>query len=210
MEVSNPFFSVIIPAFNSAAFIRDALESIRRQTFTDYELICVCDSCKDDTAQICREYTDLVYEVEYGTGGMARDKGLDVARGEWILFCDDDDRFLHDGVFQFLADNVGKHGEDIYCFSFEWKGRGYTEQSPAHRWTAVWNKAWKREFIGDTRHGPRKNFGDEDFNRKMLQKLPIEWYSPESLYYYNYLRPGSTSWRYQRGEIKYVPGGVGE
>ena len=205
--MDNPFFTMIIPAYNSAEYIRPALDSIKAQTFRDYELICVCDSCRDNTAEICREYTDLVYEVEYGAGGQARDKGLDVARGEWILFCDDDDWLMHDKVFQYLADNVGKHGEDLFCFSFYWNGRGYTEQRADQRWSAVWNKAWRRSFIGETRHGPRKNWGDENFNNATLAKNPKEWYSPEALYYYNFNRPGSTTWRWLNGEIKYIPGG---
>ena len=53
--MSNPFFSVIVPMHNSAAFMRRGLDSIREQTFTDYELIIVCDACEDNTADIARE-----------------------------------------------------------------------------------------------------------------------------------------------------------
>ena len=53
-----PFFSVIVPEHNSAEFMRKGLDSIRDQSFTDYELIVVCDACSDNTAEIAREYTD--------------------------------------------------------------------------------------------------------------------------------------------------------
>ena len=49
-------FSVIIPAHNAAGHIRKALDSVRSQTFRDYELIVVCDSCTDDTQEIAEEY----------------------------------------------------------------------------------------------------------------------------------------------------------
>ena len=47
-----PFFSVIVPAYNSAEYIRKGLDSIKEQAFTDYELIIVCDSCTDNTEEI--------------------------------------------------------------------------------------------------------------------------------------------------------------
>ena len=50
--MSNPFFSVIVPAHNSAEFIRKGLESIKNQEFDDYELTVVCDACTDDTAEV--------------------------------------------------------------------------------------------------------------------------------------------------------------
>ena len=55
-----PFFSVIVPAHNSAAWIRKGLDSIRAQVWDNYELIVVCDACTDNTAEIAREYTDKV------------------------------------------------------------------------------------------------------------------------------------------------------
>ena len=88
-----PFFSVIVPEHNSAEFMRRGLDSIRMQTFKDYELIVVCDSCEDRTAEIAREYTDKVFEIQAKRCGFARNKGLDEATGEWILFMDDDDWF---------------------------------------------------------------------------------------------------------------------
>ena len=50
-----PFFSVIIPAHNSAEYIRKGLDSIKEQSFTDYELIVVCDACTDKTVHVARD-----------------------------------------------------------------------------------------------------------------------------------------------------------
>ena len=55
-------FSIIIPAHNAAEHIQNALDSVTEQTFTDYELIVICDSCTDNTEQIAKEYgASLVY-----------------------------------------------------------------------------------------------------------------------------------------------------
>ena len=57
-------FSVIIPAYNAADHIKKTLHSVKQQTFTDYELIVVCDSCTDDTAGIALGYADKVISVK--------------------------------------------------------------------------------------------------------------------------------------------------
>ena len=184
-------FSIIIPAYNAAGHIRRALDSIKCQTYTDYELIVVCDSCEDNTAEIAETYGAHVIEVNYNRDGLTRNAGIDAARGEWLLFMDDDDHYLHEYVLQMLADRVGTHGEDVLRFSFIFKGRGYAKCGD---WIAVWNKAWKRAFIGDTRFSDIKWWSDVDFNCAMMAKKPriADWDMP--LYYYNYMREGSISW----------------
>jgi len=198
--MSNPFFSVIIPAHNSAGWIRKGLESIRAQSWTNYELIVVCDACTDNTAEIARKYTDQVIITDFGLDGMARNAGLDAATGDWVLFMDDDDWFLHEYVFHQLALAVGKHGEDVLQFAFIWKGRGYTGVD--RMYVAVWSKCWYRESIGKTRFSDRPYWSDVDFMKAMMAKEPRihRWDMP--MYYYNYLRPGSISWRQKQGEIE--------
>ena len=63
--MSKPFFSVIVPAHNSETYIGRGLVSIRNQTFTDYELIVVCDSCTDNTEEIAKEYGARTFAVDY-------------------------------------------------------------------------------------------------------------------------------------------------
>lgn len=103
-------FSIIIPAYNSAGYIRKALDSIQIQSFTDYELIVVCDSCTDDTRAIAEEYGAKVEEVDCHCDGGTRNRGLDIAQGEWILFMDDDDWWLHEYVLEQLAVLLDKYG----------------------------------------------------------------------------------------------------
>ena len=198
--MNKPFFSVIVPEHNAAEYMRKGLDSIRSQTFTDYELIIVCDSCTDNTAEIAREYTDKVYEIDAKRCGFARNKGLDEANGEWILFMDDDDWFMDTMVFQTLADTVGKQDEDILAFSFFWKGHGVKQNTVNHLWTAVWNKAWRKEFID--RIGARFpdwiHSDDEGFSRITHHRAKIAFLN-QCLYYYNFMRPGSLTWQIDQG-----------
>ena len=185
-------FSIIIPAYNSAAFITRALESIKCQVFTDYELIVVCDSCKDNTAEIAREY-GTVYEVDFQHEGHTRNYGLDRAKGEWILFMDDDDWWIGNQVLSTL-DKMGSDDIDVIRFSFIWGAKGYTKCGD---WYACWNKCWRRSFVGDTRFSDEKDRSDVAFHLINMGKNPRILDLDIIMYHYNYMREGSVSW--QRG-----------
>ena len=197
-----PFFSVIIPAHNAEGYIRKGLESILEQDFTDYELIVICDSCTDKTEEVAAQYTHLVFRTNFHSAGGGRNAGLDVARGEWILFMDDDDWYLP-GAFRKIAETIKQNTEiDICCFGFEWKGRGTALQSRQRMLPAVWNKAWRRDFIGSKRFPIWMHTEDVEFNKRVM---PGAWcaYVMEPVYYYNFMRKGSISDRIRDGEMGY-------
>jgi glycosyltransferase involved in cell wall biosynthesis len=94
-RLTDPFFvSVIMPAYNSAAFIPDAVGSIRRQAYPRLELIIVDDGSTDGTADVVKGLTDLNVRYVYQPNGgpaRARNHGLRLARGEVIALLDADD-----------------------------------------------------------------------------------------------------------------------
>ena len=190
-------FSVIIPAHNEQDYISKALSSIQEQSFTDYECIVVCDACTDNTREIAESYGAKVIEVNAHSSGAARNAGLDIAQGEWVLFCDADDWYLHEYAFEMLAKKVGSANEDVLIFSLIWKNYGYgpTRSPKGTIFTHVANKCWRRSSIGTIRFPHDTGAVGEDacFWDKMTSKgIRIsEWDMP--LYYYNYLRPGSKS-----------------
>ena len=197
-----PKFSVIIPAYNAAGHIRNGLNSIISQSYDDYELIVVCDSCYDSTESIAREYGAKTIPVNYGRDGLTRNAGLDAARGEWILFMDDDDWFLHEYVFQLLADNVGKNDEDVFMFSYIWHNKKYVQQTPDNITVHVWSKCWRRESIGDTRFSFIPNWSDTTFHKKMMRKIRRAAFWNMPLYYYNYMREGSITEQFFNKKIR--------
>ena len=200
--MGEPFFSVIVPAHEAEARIRRGLESIRRQTFEDYELIVVCDDCGDSTADIAREYTDKVFEVGWHNCGKSRNKGLDEARGRWILFMDDDDWWQDDSAFQVIAEGIRHGGDfDVLAFGFTFGSNGYAMQYPGHLYIAIWNKAWRRGFIGDTRFPEVPHSDDVGFAEQTHHRARFR-YMNENLYYYDYMRPGSITQKLHTGELK--------
>ena len=195
-------FSVIIPAHNAAGRIRRCLDSVASQSFRDYELIVICDSCTDDTQAIARSYGAVTEAVDFHRDGLTRDRGLDIANGQFVMFLDDDDWWLHEYCLQLID---GKLNDvpfiDVLCFSFIWRGVGYArpKDNGGSYFPAVWSKCWRRSHIGDTRFGDRYASSDFDFSTAMFQKptKAYDWDMP--IVYYNYLRPGSISEVAQRG-----------
>lgn len=183
-------FSIIIPAYNSEGYIHKALESIEAQTFKDYEVIVVCDSCRDATARVARSYGAITYNVEFGHEGWTRNTGMDVATGDWLLFMDDDDWFTHDHVLE-IIDKSLSDDIDLLYFGFIWGKLGY---HPPGDYYACWNKCYRREFVGDIRFTDEKNRSDVGFRNFILDKKPRTRSINDALYYYDYMREGSVSW----------------
>lgn len=193
-EQSNLRFSVIIPAYNAENHFRKTLESIKSQTFKNYELIVICDSCIDKTEEIAREYTDKVYNVNYRHTGLNRNYGMDLAQGEYVLFTDDDDLWLHEFAFEQIDKKLRETNPDILYFSFIYHNHklGYVNPEKGQHLPAFWNKAWKREFIKDIRCSDGDTYmADVEFQDLALSKNPkvVDWDMP--LYFYDYMRQGS-------------------
>ena len=190
-------FSIIIPAHNSAEYIHNALDSIIEQTFDDYELIVVCDSCTDNTEEIAKSYGARTAVVNYGCDGPTRNTGLKMAQGDWVLFMDDDDWWLHEFVLQQLADRLD-NTMDVLCFSFIFSGVKYATPlgNGGHHWIACWSKCYRRSCIDNARFSCiADGSADVQFYEMMFGKglRIVDWDMP--MYFYNYYRKGSISER---------------
>ena len=90
---SVPKVSVVMPAYNDAAFIGDAIESVLRQGYPDLEIIVVDDGSTDETYAVARSFGSPVRALSGANGGaaVARNKGINAASGNFIAFLDSDD-----------------------------------------------------------------------------------------------------------------------
>lgn len=94
-----PAVSVIITVYNGAEYLSECLDSILAQTLTDIEIICVDDASTDDTPRILSKYQDRLQTITNTSNCMAgesRNKGLKIARGEYVIFLDADDIYEPD------------------------------------------------------------------------------------------------------------------
>jgi glycosyltransferase involved in cell wall biosynthesis len=89
--------SVIVVTYNRAHFLKEALESIQKQTFKDYEVILVDDGSTDDTKEIAEKYEGIRYIYQEHNGiSKARNTAVKAARGKWVAFLDSDDLWEKD------------------------------------------------------------------------------------------------------------------
>ena len=88
----DPLISVVVVTYNRAQFLKDALDSIKRQTFKDYEIILVDDGSTDNTKEIVEMYEGIRYIYQEHAGiSKARNTAVKAARGKWIATLDSDD-----------------------------------------------------------------------------------------------------------------------
>ena len=103
------FFSIIIPTFNNAYFLKKALVSIKNQTDSNFELIVVDNHSTDETQKIIEEsgIDGLVYKKIKNDGVIAKSRNLGIqnSKGDWLMFLDSDDIFYYNKI-NFLNKNL--------------------------------------------------------------------------------------------------------
>lgn len=104
--------SIVMPSWNTAKFIRESIDSVRNQTYTNWELLIVDDCSTDDTDEIVTSYMDeriRYFKNEKNSGAaLTRNRALREARGEWIAFLDSDDLWAPEKLerqIQFMEEN---------------------------------------------------------------------------------------------------------
>lgn len=110
--------SVIIPAYNAQAYLRECLESVLAQSFSDWEAIIVNDGSTDSTCDIVAGFTarDSRFRlVSTPNGGLssARNAGIAVARGQWLTYLDSDDTLYPDALAKLMAAASAAENIDI-------------------------------------------------------------------------------------------------
>lgn len=97
----NPFFSIIVPAYNREKFIHHTLESLQSQSFEDWECVVVDDGSKDKTGKVVKALAEKDPRIRYvyqdnAERSAARNHGARKANGSFLCFLDSDDRYLQD------------------------------------------------------------------------------------------------------------------
>lgn len=114
-------FSIIIPAYNVADYLPACLDSVLQQDFSDYEIILIDDGSTDSTGQICDEYQNSkIRVIHQQNAGLseARNSGVKIATGEYLIFLDGDDLLTHNALTQ-IADALASYQQPIDLLRFQ-------------------------------------------------------------------------------------------
>lgn len=121
---SRPKISVIVPAYNAELFIKRALDSVRNQTFQEFEVIIINDGSRDTTERIAREYESkdkrfhLISQKNQGVSA-ARQKGLDASIGEYTIHLDADD-WMEPHMLEVLYNKaIAEQADMVICDYYE-------------------------------------------------------------------------------------------
>lgn len=115
-----PRVSVLVPNYNYGLFLGECLQSIKEQTFTDYEVIVADDGSTDNSADVIAAYRAFITRVVTGPNvGLAKNlaRGLEQCRGEMIAFTSADDRWLPNHLAVGVA-ALDAHPEAALSYSF--------------------------------------------------------------------------------------------
>lgn len=187
--MNKPKVSVIVPVYNVAKYLRKCLDSILNQTFQDFEIILISDGPEDDD-KICEEYLNtynkitLIKDINKGLGG-ARNAGIDIAKGEFLVFIDSDDwiepEYLEKMYNAIIADkdidivqcgtnivfedkiNEKLKSDDEKYFKINFTGKVSLDNDIfGNMNVASWNKLYKKELIQKYKIRFPENLKNED------------------------------------------------
>ena len=208
-----PKISIIVPVYNVETYLKNCIESILNQTFTDFELILVNDGSKDKSLEICKYYESIdnrIIIIDKTNEGVssARNAGLDIAIGEYIGFVDSDD-YIHPKMYENLYNQIKESKSDIsvcgfeYVYNFNSKLLNTTcnikesqnilsnvealeklRGEDAIAFTVVWNKLYKKDIFNNLRFKVGVKHEDEFIIHRLLYKANKISYKNNKLYFY--------------------------
>lgn len=115
--MSNPTVSVIIPVYNAQEGIKQCMDSLLNQSFTDFEIILLNDGSTDNSLEVIKKYAadnDFIRVIDKENEGVAktRNKGIQLANGKYIVFIDNDD-FVDSDYLERFYNEIDQEQLDI-------------------------------------------------------------------------------------------------
>ena len=167
-------FSIIIPAYNAEAFLPRCLDSIFSQEYDDYEVIVINDGSTDSTATLLKQYASkhpnlhILSQINQGMA-TARNRGLEEAQGDYVMFIDSDDQIAEDALKtlagQISGEDIIEFGSSIYnegtqttthfqlsssnfqpCSGWDYFCRERLTPRPVH-FVCIWQRVYRRAFL---------------------------------------------------------------
>ena len=206
-EIAQPKITVIVPCYNVEKYVIQCLETLVNQTFKNIEIICIDDGSTDCTNEIlsrfCQHDKRIKIVTQQNSGvSVARNKGLMLAKGEYISFIDSDD-WVDKNYFENLLSAIERNNCDIAAATIIRK-RKYFQKNRVHytkeivyktlqekinickipQCCYIWNKLYKKELIGGTIFKEGVLFEDVLWLPQIIKKARNIVTVPNTQYYY--------------------------
>lgn len=200
--------SIIVPVYNLEGYVDNCLNSLVNQTYKNIEILCIDDGSTDKSAEVIKSFAEKDSRVIYvykENGGVssARNLGLDMFKGDYVMFVDGDD-YLHPQAIDLFVDCISVTNCDIVCAdaiktdvvvsefskilknSFELINIKVLYSNVAERaFAVVWAKIYRREVLNGFRFPLSIKYGeDTNFMLKVLAENPKLAKINSKVYYY--------------------------
>lgn len=223
--------SVVVPIFNVEKYLAECIESILNQTYTKFELILVNDGSTDNSLEICNQYSkkdNRIKIVNKKNGGLsdARNAGIDIAKGEYIIFIDSDD-FINKNMFKIMFDIAkSKNADIVQCSYKEFYNKedindssiinnefelkeltpiealyGFYDEKKSGLTTVAWNKLYKTKLFEGIRYPYGKIHEDVFTTYKLIFKANKIVCTETPLYYYRQRENSITTSKYNKNRL---------
>lgn len=224
--------SVIVPIYNVEEYLEECVCSIIKQTYQRIEILLIDDGSTDKSGNLCEKFSkkdNRIKAVHKKNGGLAdaRNVGVRIARGEYVVFVDSDD-VIHPQMIQFLYEGMMNHQADISICSHEKIFNNDKVEFKENKemiqgeilsgadcirnmysplsvdMVVAWNKLYKKEYLRKNPYPSGKIHEDEFTTYKILMPLNRCLYIPYPLYYYRQRKYSIMQQRFSLKELDLI------
>ena len=208
MSQEKALISIIIPVYKVEKYLEKCIQSVIKQTYENLQIILVDDGSPDNCGKICDEYAKKDHRIEVihkSNGGLsdARNKGLEIAKGEYIGFVDSDD-YIESDMYEVLYNLLKQYNVDVSICNFYTVSQGKIAIKNADNGikeynrieilkeilldndiqSYAWNKLYKRELFGEIKYPVGKKYEDIGTTFYLLEKCNKVVVTGKPEYYY--------------------------
>lgn len=210
IKMNNELISVIIPVYKVEGYLNDCVKSVVEQTYTNLEILLIDDGSPDNCPLMCDEWAikdSRIIVIHKNNGGLsdARNLGLDVANGQYIMFVDSDDK-IHPKMIEVMYNQAIKYNADIIVGDFIYT-RSLSEpitdigehqvkiidksiafdnllQNKMVQYVTAWGKLYKKGLFKDIRYPVGKIYEDNYVSYKLYHFAQTIIEIPARFYFY--------------------------
>lgn len=208
MSQEKALISIIIPVYKVEKYLEKCIQSVINQTYENLQIILVDDGSPDNCGKICDEYAKKDHRIEVihkSNGGLsdARNKGLEIAKGEYIGFVDSDD-YIEADMYEVLYNLLKQYNADVSICNFYTVSQGKISIKNADNGineynrieilkeilldkniqSYAWNKLYKKELFDEIKYPIGKKYEDIGTTFFLLEKCNKVVVTGKSEYYY--------------------------